>query len=255
MGGFTDHTRRAVDRFGDLLPLAAIPIVVGLTNTGNIERALEPGDTHFGITAGLPTPVPDLWTFVSLPSPNGIHVSPGLPAFLVLLPVVIAVHAALSAGYVGSIHRRLDGRSYDFRGCVTRYFVRFLLYTLAVWAVILGLLGVALAVPVALFVVIPLVFLLAYCFYAVPFLFVTDDEPFFGALDHSLALALDGGHYFRFAVGFALTVAAISIVATPLAVNAGAVGIAIGSLATAPASLVLTAATVSFVEELPRPDP
>lgn len=248
MTPFAEHLAAARRRLDALIPLALVPVAATLVRVEAVERVATGTGRHFGISASFPLPVPDLWTFVSLPSPAaGVHVE-GSP----VSPLVPLVQAALAAAYVGGIHQVLSGRRLDPVAAVRERFVPFLLFVGVLWAVILsvGALAAATRSLVAVAVAVPLLLAIGYLFYAAPFLFVTEDRSFLAGLARSAELALGGGDYARFAVVYFAVVLVASVPMTVVAVNAGVVGLLVGTAATAPLSLLLTAATVSFVDDL-----
>jgi len=244
---FTERLESGWELATDHLPLAVVPLVSSLTSVGDVERALAAPGWHAGIALGLPVAPPDLWSFVSLPSREpGLHVSPTLP----VLPLLVAMQAALVAGLLGSVHQLLSTGSYDFARNVRRYFVRVLGYELLVWAVGLAAVGIgAIALPLAV-LAIPGYFVLAYLFYAAPYLLVVEDLGVADALARSYGWASTGGPYLSYAVGYAVFTAIVSVVATVVAVNAGPFGVLVGALATAPVALALTVATTGFVADM-----
>lgn len=227
--------------------LALVPVLSSLLSPDNVRRALEVRGTHFGVAFPFPPALPDLWTFVSLPSQGpGINVSPTLP----LVPVLILVQTALVAGLVGSVHEILETGEYDFAQNAKRYFVRVLLFEVLVWTLVLATFAVGVAASPLLLLAIPAFFVLSYLFYATPYLLVVADLNLGDALARSYEWAVAGGSYLSFAFGFLLFAAAVSIVATAVVVNLGAVGILVGTVVSAPVALALTFATTEFVVDM-----
>jgi hypothetical protein len=257
MPSFVDRLADGWERALAHLPLALVPLTTALLNTDKISKVLAADGTNFGIRLGLPATVVDLWQFVSVPNEGvSIGVSGQLTAPLVLLslPVVVAVQAVLAAGYFGSIHDVLATGSYDFVANARRYFVPFLVYTLVpvlllLPLVLLGLGGGRALVPLVV-VFIPVVIAVGYLFYATPYLVVLRETDIVTAARASYALALDGGPYLSFALGFAAFVLLGSLVVTAIVVNLGAVGILLGVVGMAPVGLAANVATMRFVGDI-----
>lgn len=273
---FWRHVSRVVDRFDALLAFLAIPAVTSLFQFERTARLLESGSREFSIHLGaqFPSPMLDLWSFVESPgSADGVTVDVPVGSgeiaiadadfalLAVIVPLLVAyavVASVLYAIYVGGIDRRLRGEPAAPLECVTRYAARFLGYF-----VVLFTAGAAFVLVVALFffpapgalaavllLVIPALLVLAYLFYAVPFLFVIADASLVDAFVRSYRLALAGGSYLT----FALWHLAVTLVASPLlsilVIPGGPFALLLGLAVAAPLSLVLTAATVSFLREL-----
>lgn len=246
MADFASLVREAADRFDDLAALAAVPLFTSLLAFDNIERAAAGGefDFHAGVAFSFPNAVVDLWTFVSLPAGEpGVRVAE--PLWLLL--VVFAVQSALTAGYLGSIHRRLDGERIDFLGDVGRYFPRILAYQALAWGVTLLALFVGILTGPFVLLLFPAALVLNYLFFAAPYLIVVRDASVGTAIRESYEWAIDGGGYFAYAVRHLAAVAAVSIPTTLVAVNFGVVGVVLAAVATAPVGLTLSAATTLFV--------
>lgn len=205
-----------------------------------------------GITLGLPLPVSTVWKFVSTPSEGAEVVGPGGVSVIVTVAVALVVQGVLAAGYLGSLREELAGADADFVAAVRRYFVPFVGF---------GLLLVALYVPPLVFALvegptavlllwIPLLFLVGYLLYAAPFLIVLDDAGLGSALSRCVSLATAEAAYFRYAVGYALLVAIVSVPTTLVTVNAGLAGVVVGAAALAPVALVFDATTLQFVSDL-----
>ena len=235
------------ERAVDHLPLAAIPVLSSVANVDGVRRALASDGVHFGLAFRFPPALADLWTFVSLPSQGpGIHVTPALR----YLPVLVVVQSVLVAGYLGSVGDVLSTGEYDFARNVKRYFLRVLAYETLVWLPGIAVFGLGLAAGPLALVALPAYFVLGYLFYATPYLFVVADASLGEALGRSYGLALAGGPYFSYAVGYLLFVVGVSVFATPVAVNLGMVGVVVGTALAAPVALAATFATTEFVAEL-----
>ncbi|WP_129115726.1 hypothetical protein [Halegenticoccus tardaugens] len=247
------------------LPLALVPLVTALLDTNKVGKVLANGGMHFGLQFGLPAGVVDLWQFVSVPN-GGATVDPGVGGVgtgvgLLLLPIALAVQAALSAGYFGSVRDALRAGSYDFSSNARRYFLPFLLYALVPVLLSLPLAFVATTGASRSFFVLFLVLILAipvvtYLFYATPYLVVLRETDLLSAARGSYALAIAGGPYLTFALNFAAFVLASSLLATAVVVNLGAAGVVLGALAAAPVGLAANAMTMRFVADVdPRSPP
>lgn len=82
--------------------LAVIPVLASLLAYEKIVKTSSAGPGG-GMTFPMPAALPDLWTFVSVPS-TGVSFELGVP--LLLAPVFFVLQATLVAGYLGS--RRCD---------------------------------------------------------------------------------------------------------------------------------------------------
>ncbi|MFC7044520.1 hypothetical protein ACFQH6_03045 [Halobacteriaceae archaeon GCM10025711] len=248
MRSFRALLTAAWGRLDELLPLAAVPLVSTLLGVDKVRRIVAFDGFHLGVQFNFPLPLVDLWTFVSLPTESGVHVSPSLS----LLPVVVLVESALTAGYLGGIHRYLRDGEYAFLADVRRYFLRFLGFNALVWGsvAVAGALAVQTMTPALLLVVGLVGFVLAYLFFGAPYLFVVADAGFVDGLARSYSFARDEPAYTRYAVAYLLFVAVASVVTTAVVANLGLFGVAVGALVTAPLSLALSVATVAFVADL-----
>ena len=240
------------------LQLALVPLLSALLDTNKITSVLATDGTHFGLRLGLPASVVDLWQFVSVPN-DGVSIDLGgpltFPLVLIVLPIGLAVRAGLAAGYFGSIRDALDTGSYDFAANVRRYFVPFLLYTAIpvlffLPLVLVGTSGARGALLPLFVVLIPIIVVAMYLFYATPYLVILRETDLVTAARTSYGLALDGGPYFHYAVGFAAFVLLASVLATPVVANLGLVGIALGVVVMAPVGLAANVATMRFVAEI-----
>lgn len=232
----------------DLTPLLFVPIVTAFLSIDNISKVLAFHGRNVGVKLfGLPTNVVDIWTFVNVPNTteSGVHLATPIWA----IALVAVVQSALLAGYLGSIRDALATGSYRFGESVRRYFVPLLLYSLAVFALSLGLL---LAFLNLAFVVVVVVVLLAikYLFYATPYVLVLRECDLAEAARVSYGLAVGGGAYARYAVVFSLFATAVSVLGTLVVVNLGLAGIVVGAVAAAPLGLALNVATMRFVADI-----
>ncbi|MEF8757080.1 MAG: hypothetical protein V5A33_02475 [Halobacteriales archaeon] len=244
---FPDRVGTVWPRVRPHLELALVPALTSLLAIENIRRVTQSDGFTIGATFRFPAPIIDLWTFVNVPAPQagGLFVSP-LVAFF---PVLLVVEGLIAAGYLGSVEATLRSGTYDFVDSVRRYGVRIVIYTV-LWNGVVFLLGLlAVANPVFILVGIVLFLWLSYRLYATPYLIVTRDLSLGAALERSWGWGREGGEYFRFGVGYLLTVAAISIVGTFFVTTTGLVGVIVGVLVAAPLGLAFTAATMAFVRE------
>lgn len=244
----------------DHLGLAVVPALVALLSVRKIKRVAAFTGAHFGIAFELPTPVPSVWTAVSLPTQTPTPVgAPFDPTLLAVLPVAVLVRAVLTAGFLGSLREIAASGTYDFTASVRRYVIQFLLYhavvtllgtgfvllagsgTLAGGTAVLGI-----AAVVALFGVV----VLSYLFWATPFLLVTREADLLSAFRGSYALATAGGPYFAYSAGYLGVVIALSIPTTVVVVNLGLAGIVLGAVAFAPIALMLALATLRFIADV-----
>ena len=281
---FWRHVSRTIDRFDDLLAFLVVPLFTSLLQFGNVERLLASGRREFSIDVSLefPSPVLDLWSFVDPPEPSApgtgstsdgvtleLPVGPGeialadagtglLVAIAPLLVAYVLVAAVVSAVYVGGIDRRLRGEPAAPLECVTRYAGRFLGYFVVLFAaavafvlVVVAMSASAPSATIGLVVfAIPAFLVLAYLFYAVPFLFVVADASLLESFGRSYRLAIGAGPYFTFALWHLGVTLLVSPLLSILVSPGGPVALLLGLAVAAPLSLALTAATTSFLREL-----
>lgn len=174
--------------------------------------------------------------------------------FLVGVGLLLILYAALSsviaAGYLGGIDRRLRGEPVAIRACLLEYTPRFFAYHLLVFGAFLALVPVVITAPATLLLVFPLIIVLGYLFYAAPFLFVVDDAGFLEAFRRSYGYAVDFGPYVSFAFAYVVVAAVASVVLSLVVSVGGIVALTVALALATPLSLVLTAATVSFLHAL-----
>jgi hypothetical protein len=175
--------------------------------------------------------------------------------------VLLVVQATVTAGYFGSLRNALDGASYDFIQNCRQYFLPFLVLTvlpflvllpLAVGAFGIGTLtgGISGAALVLILPVILAAVLVAYLFYATPYLLVLRDASLVDAARQSYAFAVQGGPYLAYSGGFVLFVLLVSPVATGVVVNVPAVGLPVGIIGGGFLGLGANFATMRFVADL-----
>lgn len=237
--------------------LALVPFLTAFLQTTKITRALAHRGFSLGLTLGLPLPVSSLWKFVSVPSSGVTVTGPDTPAGVGLVAIGLLVQGVLTAGYLGSLRNALAGSDWAFLAAVRRYFRSFLGFGVLLVALFVPPLVVALSAPSSsalLLVWFPILFLTGYLVYAAPYLVVLTDEPLVPSLARSVSLATSEGATLRYAVGYSLLVAGISLPATIIAVNLGAAGVVLGAAVFAPVSLVFDAMTLRFVDDLHEGD-
>lgn len=258
MPSFTARLVDGWERAQDHLLLALVPLLTAALNVDEIEKVVTFHGEHLGIRIGLPTGVVDLWQFVSVPN-TGVTVTFGGPVVsgplvFVVLPIGLVIQAGLAAGYFGSIRDALATDSYEFLANVRHYFLPFLLYTLIPMLfllplVLLGSGGLRGLLPLMILLVLAY-FLLAYLFYATPYLVVLRETDLVSAARASYALARSGGPYLTYALGFAGFVLVSSLFATAVVVNLGLIGIICGMIIAAPVGLAANVATMRFVADI-----
>jgi len=262
MPDFRHRIADGMARTGDRLRLALVPMLFALLDVSKIQSTLAFEGIQFGLRFGLPLSVVTVWQFVSVPS-TGVSVNTGvpirfLPFALVTVPALLVVQTALTAGYFGSVRNVLNGDPSQFVENSRRYFPPFLALTAIPYlAAVPAVLGTASATGTlggtAVLFVLPalLVFLVAgYLFYATPYLVVLRDTGLVAAARQSYALAVQGGPYASYAIGFALFVFAVSPFATLVVVNIPFVGVLVGVLAGGYLGLGANLATMRFVADL-----
>lgn len=244
--------------------LALVPLLGGLTSTGQFERAAR-ADTAFQVNFGLPAPVAGLWTFLDAPSPDGltafgtplgaIRGQPELLATAVLVAVAgLLLVGLLTAVYLGAIDDVLAGRAPDHRDNLRRHapvtlaFAALeLLGLLALVLATLGVLGVGRSRAAVLVVPLVLGGLVAlYLLTPGVYVGVAADLAPVPAFRRGLDIALTGT-YLLFALAHAAVVAAVSVPLSAVAFSAGRPSLLLGGLVAAPVGLALNAATMALV--------
>lgn len=263
MPEFATRLSDGLDRALDHLPLALVPAALALGNAEKVGAVLGFDGIHVGFRFGTPLSVVSLWEFVTVPN-DGVAVHPGVPVEtsgvgLLALPVLLVVQMALSAGYFGSLADVVRGRDYEFVANATAFFVPFLLVRLIPLLVTLPLVvlvggsaagGVPAGALALLFLALPVAVALSYLFYATPYLVVLRETDLLSAARGSYALAMDGGAYFRYFVGFGLFVLVVSPVATVLVVSIPGLGLVVGLVGCSVLGLAANLATTRFVADV-----
>lgn len=242
----------------DHLGLAVVPVLVAFLSFRNVTQVLSAPGIHVGVAFGVPTPVPSVWTAVSLPTQatGGVSVE---PAALAAVPVVVLLRGVLASGFLGSLREVAEAGGYDFATNVRRYGVQLLLFeavsTLLVtgFAVLVGgglLVGGTGGAGVVAVVGLLAFAVLAYLFWAAPFLIVTRGTDVVAALRASYELSTAGGPYVAYSAGYLGVVVLLSIPTTLVTVNLGIVGVATGAVLFALIGVTLALATLGFVADL-----
>ncbi|GCF13801.1 hypothetical protein Harman_17360 [Haloarcula mannanilytica] len=213
-------------RAGDQFPLSLVPILLAVLHTDSIRQVLTHDGIHFGVKLSVPVSVVTIWQFVDPPS-TGVSVNAGLPLSLpftaVVVPLAILLRAGLSAGYFGAIAARLVGRDDGFAASVRTHFLPFLAVTVlpylfavpfVVGVVGAGGVGGGGAILGAFVILVPLLLAAGYLFWATPYLIVLRETGLLAAARGSYGLAVDGGPYLSYTLGYAGLVFLVSAVAT-----------------------------------------
>jgi hypothetical protein len=244
--------------------LALVPLLAGLTSTGQFERAAR-ADTAFQVNFGFPAPVAGLWTFLNAPSRDGLTAfgtplgtvrdRPELLATAVLAAVAgLLLVGLLTAVYLGAIDDVLAGREPDHRDNLRRHAPVTLAFAALELLGLLGLMAVALGVlgagrprpPVLLAPAVLGALVALYLLTPGVYVGVAADLAPLAAFRRGLDIALTGV-YLLFALAHAAVVAAVSVPLSALAFSAGLHSLLLGAVLTAPAGLALNAATMALV--------
>lgn len=249
MPDFLTRLSDGMERALTHLELAAVPLVLALIGIDKVARILAFDGIHAGIRFGFPLGVIDLWQFVDVPAGGGVSVQTGS---VVVLAVSVLLRSVLGAGYFGSIRGLLVDGEYDFVGAAGRYAASFLVLV-GLPAVAILVLGVLAAGPGGVLLVllaIPGYLVVGYLFYATPYLLVLRDTDLVSAATASYEMAVDGGPYFEYALGYFVFLVVVSGIATAVVVNLGILGVGVGILALSPLGLGLNVATMRFVADV-----
>lgn len=256
MPSVSEFAAAAVDRSLDVLPLAAVPFVVTLLDVERLRVLLPTDDRVFSVTFGFPRDVTTLWSFLNVTA-DGVSVGPVggefTAEFLAATVVVVVVASSLlAAGYLGSIDASLRG-NYDFLREVREHARPFLGFGFLEAGVGLLVVAVGLFARPLLLPAVVSGLVLAYLFFATPYLVVTEGRGLADALGRCFDLSTSDGRYLGFFVAYVLVSAALSVPVSYAAFNFGSVGIAAALLVVAPLALVLNVATLLFVRSLGEP--
>jgi hypothetical protein len=232
---------QSVDITRQSLPLALVPVTASLLSGSKIARVQEAGPGG-GMTFPFPTGLPTLWTYVSVPTGSGGGVGSisgplAVGVFVPLFIVGLVVTSALEAGFLGSLNRRIDGRSIEFVASVRRFTIRIVGVNVLRAFLVFAMFPLIVIPPLAIGVMLVLIYLI----YGLPFEIVVRDIGFIEALKDTVSHALNGGDYALFGVVHLIGGAVASLVLTTVVRNHGIFGILIGTAVVAiPAVFVAT---------------
>ncbi|WP_336360845.1 hypothetical protein [Haladaptatus sp. ZSTT2] len=257
MPSFGTRVMAGLGRAQKHLLLALVPLTMALMEIEKIQQIVAHHGMHVSFRVSFPSGVITLWTFVEGPT-QGLTVdsiAPTVSPMALVLPGYIVIQAALTAGYFGSLADALETGAYDFFANVRRYFVQFLVYTLLPMVLIAPLLvfdGQPLSSSLTLFFVlfIPIFFALTYLFYATPYLVVLRETDIISAAKGAYGLALDGGAFWRYTLGFVALSLLASAFISAFVVNLGLGGIIFGVLILSPVGLGLNFATMHLIADI-----
>lgn len=236
-----DVTRRSLD-------LAHLPAIATLLSLSKVTQALEAGPGG-GMTFPMPTGLPTLWTYVSLPSGSGGMSISGPLAFTAFIPLFIVglvITSALEAGFLGTLRRRIEGRPVDFLASAKQFVWRMILVNLLRALVVFAMFPLIAIPPLAIVVVIAVTYLI----YGLPFVIVVTDEDFETSLRTTIDQALSGGRYAGFGVAHLLGGAVLSLFLTTLVRNGGLFGILVGTAVVAVPAVFVGAFGLLLFREL-----
>lgn len=225
--------------------LAAVPALATLLSLSNVAQALAARSAG-GISFPFPTGLPTLWTYVSLPSTpvDGAVGGPlSIVTFVPAFVVGLLVTSALEAGFLGSLERRVAGKSIAFVESVRRFGLRMVGVNIIRFGTVLVALPFFVVPPLALLVVI----VLSYLVYGLSFVIVVEDAGLGAGLSTCVGYALSGGRYAAFGLAHLLLGAVASFVMSALVLNTGLIGIFLGTAIVAvPAVFVATYGLLVF---------
>lgn len=236
--------------------LAVVPFAVALLSTEKFTQ-LGNADFHVGVSVSFPFPVTGGWAFLSLPDTttgvgtDGVQTAVtqfGAVALGFALVSLVAT-AALTAGYLGTIHRALVDEQSQFLADARRYFPPMLGFQLLVLLYVLVALVFAVIFPLFLFVIAVVILAGGYFLYPALHLVVADDRDLLTALVLSYQFTSAGGPTLSYAGRYLLATALVSLPATALFVNFGLSGSVGGLAVLAPVGLVFDTATMAFVHD------
>ncbi|MFC6992529.1 hypothetical protein ACFQH3_12705 [Haladaptatus sp. GCM10025707] len=257
MPSFITRVQTGLSLAQSYLALAVVPLLTALVEVEKLERIVAHQGFHIGFRFSVPADVVNLWTFVDVPN-QGFHVesvAPAIGPIFLTLPATLLLSTVLSAGYFGSIAEALETGEYRFVSNVKKHFVAFLVYAIVPVVLVAPLLllgGQPLSpsiIPVVLLLGIAFL-VLGYLFYATPYLVVLRDTGLVAAARGAYGIAVDGGAFFRYTVGFVLFSVLLSAFASAFVVNLGVVGLLVGILVLAPVGLGLNIATMQLIADV-----
>ncbi|RNJ26167.1 hypothetical protein [Halosegnis longus] len=236
--------------------LAVVPFAVALLSAEKFTQ-LGNADFHVGVSFSFPFPVTGGWAFLSLPDTaaevgaGGVRTAVNQfgPAAVGFALLSMVATAALTAGYLGTIHRALADEQPQFLADARRYFAPMFGFQLLVLVYVLAALVFTLIFPLFLIVLAVLILAGGYFLYPALHLVVADDRDLLTALVRSYQFTSAGGPALSYAGRYLLATAIISLPATALFVNLGVPGVVGGLAVLAPVGLVFDAATMAFVHD------
>lgn len=237
---------RASQVAGRTAPYAVVPFALTLLAFENVATAAHPSSVGVNVKFALPADVTTLWTVVDPPA-QGVSVYTPVP--LAFAPVFVAVEAAVVAGFLGGLRDAYRGRDPDFTGAVRDHWLPVLGVRVVQFVVFVGL-GLTLVAggPGLALLGFPVVLVLGYLLWGAPYLVVLRDSDALTALAESASVAAGGGRYLSFSLGYAVAVAAASVVLSPLVTGAGIAGVLVGAALLAYPALVASAAATIVVD-------
>ena len=246
---------------GRLLPLAVVPFFTSVVRWTDVVAVGTASGEEFGVTFRLPEAVPDLWTFLETPSPDGNGLVTPVPfltlgsarvatvAVLLSAIVFVVVQGVVMAGFLGSIDQFVREGRYDVVANVRRFAARMVAFQAVVFCSLLVLMAVALVSPPLVIVGFAVGLVVWLLVYLTPFLVVVADLPLLAAFRRSVRLATGGIEPVAFAAGYALVIAVISVPVS-IITNAGIPGVVLAAAIVGPIGLFLAALTVRFTRAL-----
>lgn len=244
MPSLPEYVQGAWERVRSDVLLLALPVVGTVLQFENALRVLRAGPGG-GVTFTFPTGFATLWSFVNVPTPDGVFLRP------VAFVVGMVVHAALTAVYVPRVVERVRSGRGEARvgAALSRYFAPVFGIALVLAAVGLVLVAAGLALGPVVILAIPVVLAVGYALYAAPFLVVVEDRGAVDAIERSVDLATDGGAYASYGGQYLLLAALVSLPASAV-VRAGVLPLALATLLAAPLATATSGATAAFVVDL-----
>ena len=228
--------------------LAVVPALATLLAYEKVMKTASAGPGG-GMKFPMPAALPDLWTFISVPN-TGVTFELGVP--LVLAPVFFVLHAALVAGFLGSIDDAIEDEVPDFSAHVAANTLPVLGVQLVVFALVIASFSFAFVGGMALAPVSALLALaVVYLTWAAPILVVVRNRGVGDALLASVTYALDGGRYVSFTASYLLAGTLVSLVLSTL-VRGRLFLLVTAAVVLAYPLLVVSVATVKVVKSLPR---
>lgn len=238
---------RAARTAGRVFPYAAVPFAVTLLAIDNVAQTAAASGFEISLKLALPTAIPTLWTVFDPPSTGLNFVT---PTSLSVLPVYIAVEAALAAGYLGGIYDAANGTTSDFAGAVFEYALPVLVVRVVEFVLVGGFALLALrGGGGAAVLVLPFLFVVGYLIWGAPFLVVARDADAVDAIAWSASLAANESRYVTFSVGFAVATAVVSLLVSPLLAEGGLVPVVVLAVVVAYPALLASAAAMHVIDD------